>query len=117
MRFVPSQSVLGPLFKSKRVTHSCLWTPSRGNGRGNVFTSAVVWSRAFSHAKTRILVFHPEVKGRCHKCPASFDGLIDIQRVPDPSLIKRAQTSVGMVLTHAASRKPPVANPPVADIH
>lgn len=45
--FAPSQSVLRPLFKPKRVTHSCLWTPSRGNGRGNVFTSAVAWSRAF----------------------------------------------------------------------
>lgn len=67
---------------------------------------------SFDMQKQEFWSFTPGVKGRCRKCPVSFDGLIDIQRVPDPSLIKRAQTSVGMVLAHAASRKPPVA-----DIH
>lgn len=37
--------------------------------------------------------FHPEVKGRRHKVPTVFDGLIDIQHVPDSSLITEAQTS------------------------
>lgn len=56
--------------------------------------------------------FTSRLKGRRHKCPASFDGLIDIQPVPDSSLITQAQTSVcvrggggGWSLTHASSNK------------
>lgn len=56
--------------------------------------------------------FTPKVKGRHHKCPVAFDGLIDIQHVPDSSLIKQAQTSVGTALTHAGN-----GENPVADIH
>ncbi len=38
--------------------------------------------------------------------PTVFDGLIDIQHVPDSSLIIQALTSGGMALTNASSSKP-----------
>lgn len=63
----------------------------KGTALNRLFISAVVWARFLLTCKNKSLVFHPEVKGLCHKCPSAFDGLIDIQRVPDSSLI--TQTS------------------------
>lgn len=53
--------------------------------------------------KNKNLIFHPEVKGQCYKCPPVFDGLIDIQHVPGSSPFyqcsnkwEKVQTNEGM---------------------